>query len=105
MISMLDSNAWKILPSAQGPRWATAADRDGGPEGASELPSRLERRRARTIQLSLGGTANLAVLGGNLPPSFATEILEPNGAGWPPAARWAGSPPQLASGPFHQSFN
>jgi len=26
------------------------------------------------MQLNPGGTANLAVLGGNLPPSFGTEI-------------------------------
>jgi hypothetical protein len=42
------------------------------------------------MQLGPGGTANLAVLGGNLPPSFGTENLRtkqgfpcaPAAAGW-----------------------
>jgi hypothetical protein len=31
--------------------------------------------RAETLQLNPGGTANLAVLGGNLPPSFGGKII------------------------------
>ena len=48
-----------------------------------------------------GGTANLAVLGGNLPPSFSTARA-PAKSCIPGAPGAGGSrPPQLAGGPFH----
>ena len=57
------------------------------------------------MQVIQGGTANLAVLGGNLPPSFGRETFESNDACPAHGERRAGRPMQWASGPFHQPFD
>ena len=57
------------------------------------------------MQLGLGGTANLAVLGGNLPPSSGAENSATEWLAKPLVLRWAGSPPQRAGGPFHPDPN
>ncbi len=44
------------------------------------------------MQMDPGGTANLAVLGGNLPPSFGTSTHSPEDAFPADPKRWAGGP-------------
>ena len=52
------------------------------------------------IQMDPGGTANLAVLGGNLPPSFGTTSMRTKGASPALPERRASRPPQQAGGLF-----
>ena len=59
------------------------------PEALSYFPDRL---CAGTMQMDPGGTANLAVLGGNLPPSFGTGSA-PTQSCLPGAPRAAGASP------------
>lgn len=54
---------------------------------------------AETVQLIPGGMANLNVLGGNLPPSFATCTVRTIGVSWAHWKRLVGSRPRRASGP------
>ncbi len=47
------------------------------------------------MRMLLGGTAHMAVLGGNLPPSFGTANFRMKRAGWAQQT-------QRAGGPFHR---
>ena len=53
------------------------------------------------MQLIPGGTANLAVLGGNLPPRLGGRVTTPFGSLWAQFNARASRPPQRAGGPFH----
>ncbi len=53
--------------------------------------------RVAGLQMDPGGTANLAVLGGNLPPSFGTRTHPPEGA-------FPAHPTRRAGGPFLPAF-
>ena len=52
-----------------------------------------------------GGTANLAVLGGNLPPSFGTDSVRTNGCIPGAPRRTVESPATRGGAPFHPNFS
>ena len=76
-------------PVVSRPRRGAGSPGTDRPEALSYFPDRL---CAGTMQMDPGGTANLAVLGGNLPPSFGTGSA-PTQSCLPGAPRAAGASP------------
>lgn len=68
-------------------------------QSQNDLGSKLCRQSVGILSVGLGGTANLAVLGGNLPPRFDLKTHSllgagrsvPGSAGWQPpdTGQWA----------------